>query len=93
MLKLFPYFVLLVVIACCSEAYCKEINTEKKPQQYIQVQVKNSPSQKEWKQYDTRTIDMVSGFKPYSKKVELDKYGGRTDIVNGGVKMYHQLYI
>ena len=81
MLKLFPYFVLSVVIAGCSEVYCsKEITAEKKPQQYIQVEVKNSPSQKEWKQYNTRTIDMVPGFKPYSKKVEMDKYGGRTDM-------------
>jgi hypothetical protein len=80
MRELFLCFVALSVLLACSTGFCDQTGNAKEAQSYIQVQVKNSPSDKEWKLRDTRTLEMVPGFKPYSKKVQLDKYGGRTDM-------------
>lgn len=32
-----------------------------------------------WRSYDTRTLDLLAGYKPPEKPVELSPYGGRTD--------------
>ncbi len=46
---------------------------------YVIVEVKNKPADKEWKQYQTRTLENIRGFKPDTNRIILDKYGGRTD--------------
>src|SRR5437764_13950318 len=33
----------------------------------------------EWKEYPTRTLDRVDGFKPGARTFALDQYGGRAD--------------
>ena len=43
-------------------------NDNKSLQQYIKVDVKSKPSSKKWTARDTRTIDMLAGFKPYKQK-------------------------
>jgi hypothetical protein len=70
----------LSVLLYCSSG-CKSPATKtKEPQTYIKVEAKSSPKDKEWKTYETRTLDMVPGFKPYARQVKLDQYGGRTDM-------------
>ncbi|MBA7469089.1 hypothetical protein ES707_04352 [subsurface metagenome] len=48
-------------------------------QKYIKVPVKRKPADKEWKLRDTRTIELLDGFQPDSKKIPYSKYGGRVD--------------
>ena len=48
-------------------------------QKYIKVPVKSKPTDKEWKLRDTRTIDLLDGFRPASKKIPYNRYGGRVD--------------
>ena len=54
-------------------------NDNNPSQKYIKVDVKRTPSSKQWVQYDTRTIDMLAGFEPYKEKIDLGSYGGRSD--------------
>jgi len=49
-------------------------------QKYIKVPVKRKPADKDWKMRDTRTIELLYGFQPGSKKISYSKYGGRVDI-------------
>ncbi len=48
-------------------------------QQYIKVPVKRKPTDSDWTLRDTRTIELLEGFQPGSKKVRHGKYGGRLD--------------
>ncbi|MBE3097902.1 MAG: hypothetical protein IMZ44_12355 [Planctomycetes bacterium] len=42
------------------------------------VKAKGKPDSP-WKEYPTRTVDLLPGFKPGAPNVALSKYGGRTD--------------
>ena len=48
-------------------------------QKYIKVPVKRKPTDKLWKLRDTRTIELLDGFRPGSKQTRYTKYGGRPD--------------
>jgi hypothetical protein len=48
-------------------------------QKYIKVPVKRKPTDKQWKLRDTRTIEILEGFQPGSKKIPHSRYGGRAD--------------
>jgi len=48
-------------------------------QKYIKVPVKRKPTDKDWTRRDTRTIDLLEGFGPASKKISYSRYGGRAD--------------
>jgi len=53
--------------------------SETPSQRYIKVPVKRKPTDKTWTLRDTRTIELLDGFKPAAKDVKLSKYGGRGD--------------
>ncbi len=53
---------------------------ETSEQKYIKVPVKRKPADKDWKLRDTRTIELLDGFQPGSKKIPYSKYGGRVDV-------------
>ena len=72
---LYLALIVLVETSCAATAVDKP-----SAGQSIIVEAKNKPSDKQWKQYDTRTVDMLANFKPYSKTIPMDKYGGRTDM-------------
>jgi len=48
-------------------------------QKYIKVPVKRKPTDSNWTLRDTRTIELLDGFQPGSKKIQCSKYGGRLD--------------
>ncbi|MHC4677216.1 MAG: hypothetical protein ACYTEK_00815 [Planctomycetota bacterium] len=48
-------------------------------QEYIKVPVKKKPADKNWTLRDTRTIELLDGFQPGSKKITTGRYGGRAD--------------
>lgn len=48
-------------------------------QEYIKVPVKRKPTDKQWQMRDTRTIELLVDFLPDSKKIQLNRYGGRID--------------
>jgi len=48
-------------------------------QRYIKVPVKRKPTDSDWTLRDTRTIELLEGFQPGSKKIRHSKYGGRLD--------------
>lgn len=77
--KIFCVFVLGSIVIMSGQLNSVYANGNNPSQKYIKVDVKRSPSSKQWVQYDTRTIDMLAGFEPYKEKIELDSYGGRSD--------------
>ncbi|MBN2271090.1 MAG: hypothetical protein JXN61_10775 [Sedimentisphaerales bacterium] len=54
-------------------------NAQAEPQKYIKVPVKKKPADKDWTPRDTRTIDLLPGFKPDSTAPTLSEYGARLD--------------
>ena len=46
---------------------------------YIKVAVKRKPADRSWTLRDTRTIELLEGFRPDSSKVLRSDYGGRAD--------------
>jgi hypothetical protein len=48
-------------------------------QKYIKVRVKRKPTDSDWTLRDTRTLDLLDDFRPGSKKIKSNKYGGRLD--------------
>jgi len=46
-------------------------------QKYIKVLVKRKPADKDWTLRDTRTIELLYGFQPGSKKISYSKYADR----------------
>jgi hypothetical protein len=50
-----------------------------KMQKYVKVPVKRKPTDKDWTLRDTRTIELVEGFQPGSRRIPYSKYGGRAD--------------
>jgi hypothetical protein len=48
-------------------------------EKYIKVPVKRKPTDKVWKLRDTRTIELLDGFRLGSKKIRYSIYGGRVD--------------
>ena len=43
----------------------------------------------EWKEYPTRTLDRVAGFKPGTRSIALDQYGGRADRKEKATGFFH----
>jgi hypothetical protein len=58
-------------------AQAEDKSKQSSKQKYIKVSVKRKPTDKDWKLYDTRTIELLEGFKPDSKKIMYSKYGGQ----------------
>jgi hypothetical protein len=52
------------------------------------VKAKSKPDSP-WKEYPTRTVDLLPGFKPDSQKVPLSKYGGRIDRKADATGFFH----
>ena len=64
-------------IPCCMAETVNAGETDE--QKYIKVAVKAKPADKKWKLRNTRTIKLLKGFHPDSKKTKYSKYGGRAD--------------
>jgi len=63
----------------CKPAQAESKGSQASEQKYIKVPVKRKPADKEWKLLDTRTVGLLDGFQPGSKKIRYSKYGGRVD--------------
>ncbi len=61
----------------CHLAQAEDKSKQSSKQKHIKVSVKRKPTDKDWKLYDTRTIELLEGFKPDSKKIMYSKYGGQ----------------
>lgn len=48
-------------------------------QKYIKVPVKKKPTDKDWTLRDTRTLELLEGFRADSNNVPRDQYGGRVN--------------
>ncbi|MCP4262140.1 MAG: agarase [Planctomycetes bacterium] len=63
----------------CNPVLAASKERQASEQKYIKVPVKRKPTDKEWKFRDTRTIELLNGFRPGSKKITYNQYGGRID--------------
>lgn len=62
-----------------SPACAEDKSRQDAKQKYIKVPVKRKPADSDWTMRDTRTIELLEGFRPGSMKVRYGKYGGRLD--------------
>ena len=67
----------LSMLTSCVGADQPAAGAGKAKPKFITVEVKAKPADAAWKTYDTRTIDLLDGFKP--KSIKLDEFGGRKD--------------
>jgi len=58
-------------------------------QKYIKVLVKRKSADKDWTLRDTRTIELLEGFLPGSKKIATGRYGGRADKKAEATGFFH----
>jgi len=84
MRRIFYALILIALFFTATSNLCNPAQAERKAkgaseQKYIKVLVKRKPADKEWKMRDTRTIELLYGFQPGSKKISYSKYGGRID--------------
>lgn len=82
--KIFHSFILFGLLLCSIDTLCNltlaASNTNQASEQkYIKVPVKRKPTDNHWKLRDTRTIEILEGFQPHSKKIPYSRYGGRAD--------------
>jgi len=63
----------------CCLARAESGHQRRSAQKYIKVRVKSKPTDRDWKLRDTRTIELLEGFKDGSKQIQRSKYGGRAD--------------
>jgi len=66
---------ILIAVFLVTAAAVRQTNEQK----YIKVPVKRKPADKDWTLRDTRTIELLEGFQPGSKKIATGRYGGRAD--------------
>jgi hypothetical protein len=88
MSKVFMYKVLFVYIlgafftitgSLNSPAQAEVKSRQTTKQKYVKVPVKRKPADSDWTMRDTRTIELLEGFQPGSRKIQCSKYGGRLD--------------
>ncbi len=70
---------LVTTDSLCNPALAAGKASQASEQKFIKVPVKRKPTDKQWKLRDTRTIELLDGFRPGSKKIPYNQYGGRAD--------------